>query len=269
VSLSSPPPFLSTLFVPHPHIHSTYHLFPRATNSWITGHSYIVYGPLCNGATSVVFEGLPTYPDGGRYWDMVERLRISQLYTAPTAIRALKRLGDDFVTKYDRSSLRVLGSVGEPINPEAWKWYFEVIGGSRCAVVDTFWQTETGGHMITPLPGATPTKPGSATLPFFGIEPVIIDPHTGHILEGNDVEGVLGFKKPWPSVARSIYGDHPRYLETYMKLYPGYYFTGDGAHRDSDGYYWIRGRVDGDHFSFLSFSLSLSLSEKLNWLSFR
>jgi len=212
---------------------------------WITGHSYIVYGPLCNGATTVVFESLPTYPDGGRYWDMVQRLKITQLYTAPTAIRALKRLGDEFVTKYNRSSLRVLGSVGEPINPEAWKWYYEVIGESRCALVDTFWQTETGGLMITPLPGATPTKPGSATLPFFGIEPIIIDPQSGRIVEGNGVDGVLGFKRPWPSVARSIYGDHPRYLETYMKLYPGSYFTGDGAHRDADGYYWIRGRVDG------------------------
>jgi len=211
---------------------------------WITGHSYIVYGPLCNGATTVMFESIPTYPDAGRYWDMVDRLGITQFYGAPTAIRALKRMGDEILTKYKMTSLRILGSVGEPINPEAWRWYYEQIGKSQCGLVDTFWQTETGGIMIAPLPGATPLKPGSATLPFFGVEPVIIDPHSGKVMEGNDVEGVLAFKRPWPSIARSVYGDHQRYLETYMKMYPGFYFTGDGAYRDAKGYYWIRGRVD-------------------------
>ena len=210
---------------------------------WVTGHSYVVYGPLCNGGTSFMFEGIPTYPDSGRYWDMVQRHRITQFYTAPTAIRAIMRDGDGPVKQFDRSSLRVLGSVGEPINPEAWRWYYEVVGESRCAIVDTFWQTETGGHMITPLPGATPLKPGSATLPFFGIEPKILD-EKGAVLDGNDVSGVLVFSRGWPGIARTIYGDHQRYLETYFKPFPGHYFTGDGCRRDADGYYWITGRVD-------------------------
>lgn len=210
---------------------------------WVTGHSYVIYGPLCNGATTVMFESIPTYPDAGRYWDMVERLKITQFYTAPTAIRAIAKEGDDFVTKYDRSSLRVLGSVGEPINPEVWKWYYEVVGNSNCNIVDTWWQTETGGIMITPLPGATPTKPGSATFPFFGIEPVILD-DKGNEIEGNDVSGLLAIKSAWPSMARTIYGDHERFMQTYLTAFPGYYFTGDGCRRDEDGYYWITGRVD-------------------------
>lgn len=203
-----------------------------------------MYGPLSNGATTVTFDSVPTFPDAGRYWDLVDRFKITQLYTSPTAIRALMKFGNDPVAKYDLSSLRVLGSVGEPINPEAWKWYNEVVGRKRCAIVDTFWQTETGAIIITPLPGATPTKPGSATLPFFGIEPAILDPQTGAVLEGNNVSGVLAIKRPWPSMARTIHGDHARFMSTYLTVYPGYYFTGDGADRDQDGYYWIRGRVD-------------------------
>jgi acetyl-CoA synthetase len=210
---------------------------------WITGHSYVIYGPLVNGATTVLFESIPTYPDAGRYWDMVERLNINQFYTAPTAIRAIQRAGDEFVKKYDRSSLRVLGTVGEPINPDTWKWYYEVVGDGKCSIVDTWWQTETGGIMITPLPGATPTKPGSATLPFLGIEPVLLSPE-GNELEGNDVSGLLAIKRPWPGMARTIQGDHQRFLKTYLAPYQGYYLTGDGARRDKDGYYWITGRVD-------------------------
>jgi acetyl-CoA synthetase len=211
---------------------------------WITGHSYVVYGPLCNGATTVLFESIPTYPDAGRYWDMVERLGINIFYTAPTAIRAIAREGDEFVKKYDRSSLRVLGSVGEPINPEAWRWYYDVVGDSQCTIVDTWWQTETGGIMITPLPGVTENKPGSATRPFFGVEPVLLDAGSGKELEGNDVSGVLAIKESWPSQARTIWGDHQRFMDTYLRPYPGYYFTGDGCRRDEDGYYWITGRVD-------------------------
>jgi acetyl-CoA synthetase len=210
---------------------------------WVTGHSYIVYGPLCNGATSFMFEGIPTYPDAGRYWDMVQRHGINSFYTAPTAIRAIAKDGDELVSKYDRKSLRVLGSVGEPINPEAWRWYFEVVGEKRCSIVDTFWQTETGGHMITPLPGAIELKPGSATVPFFGVVPVVLD-DKGVEQQGNDVSGILAFKTPWPGIARTIYGDHSRFVNTYFKIYPGYYFTGDGCRRDKDGYYWITGRVD-------------------------
>ena len=210
---------------------------------WVTGHSYVVYGPLANGATTVMFESIPTYPDSGRYWDMVERLKITQFYTAPTAIRAIAKDGDSFVKKYDRSSLRVLGSVGEPINPEVWKWYYNVVGEGRCNIVDTWWQTETGGIMITPLPGATPVKPGSATLPFFGIEPVVLD-EKGVELNGNGVSGLLAIKKSWPGMARTIQGDHERFMQTYFNMYPGYYFTGDGCRRDEDGYYWITGRVD-------------------------
>ncbi|KAJ1737179.1 acetyl-coenzyme A synthetase 2 [Coemansia sp. Benny D160-2] len=211
---------------------------------WITGHSYVVYGPLALGSTSVIFESVPTYPDASRFWRLVEDHRITQFYTAPTALRALRRHGDAFVTACDLSSLRVIGSVGEPINPDAWTWYNEVVGGGRCAVVDTYWQTETGSHVISPLPGATPAKPGSATFPFFGIELAILDATTGAELAGNDVSGVLAIKRPWPSMARTIAGDHKRFLETYLRPYPGYYFAGDGASRDADGYYWIRGRVD-------------------------
>ena len=210
---------------------------------WITGHSYVVYGPLCNGATTVMFESIPTYPDCGRYWDMVERLKINSFYTAPTAIRAIAREGDDLVTKYDRSSLRVLGTVGEPINPEAWRWYYDVVGDSKCTIVDTWWQTETGGHMITPIPGATDLKPGSASFPFFGVQTVVLDDQ-GNELEGNGVSGLLAIKASWPSQARTIYGDHERFLNTYLRPYAGYYFTGDGCRRDEDGYYWITGRVD-------------------------
>jgi acetyl-CoA synthetase len=210
---------------------------------WITGHSYVVYGPLANGATTVMFESIPTYPDAGRYWDMVERHKITQFYTAPTAIRAVARLGDEFVKKYDRSSLRVLGSVGEPINPESWHWYNDVVGEGRCNIVDTWWQTETGGIMITPLPGATPTKPGSATFPFFGIQPVLLDDE-GKEIEGNGVAGLLAIKSPWPGMARTIQGDHQRFEKTYLDSFPGYYLTGDGCRRDEGGYYWITGRVD-------------------------
>jgi len=211
---------------------------------WVTGHSYIVYGPLANGATTIMFEGIPTYPDAGRFWDVVDRLKVTQFYTAPTAIRALMSHGEEVPNNYDLSTLRVLGSVGEPINPEAWRWYHKNIGRGRCPIVDTWWQTETGGILITPLPGCTPTKPGSATFPFFGVKPVIIEAETGKVLKGNGVEGVLAMEEPWPSQMRTIYGDHDRFEETYFRLYPGYYFTGDGCRRDEDGYYWITGRVD-------------------------
>ena len=209
---------------------------------WITGHTYIVYGPLCNGTTTVMFESIPTYPDAGRYWDMVERHKISIFYTAPTAIRALAAYGDEPVTRYDRSSLRVLGTVGEPINPDAWRWYYNVVGEGRCNIVDTWWQTETGGICITPVAPATPTKPGSATLPMPGIEPVLLD-QDAHLLRGPG-EGRLCITQPWPGMARTVWGDHPRYVATYFTTYPGYYFTGDGCRRDSDGYHWITGRVD-------------------------
>jgi acetyl-CoA synthetase len=210
---------------------------------WITGHTYVVYGPLLNGATTVLFESIPNYPDAGRYWEMVERLKINQFYTAPTAIRAIQREGDDFVKKYDRSSLRILGTVGEPISPETWKWYYEVVGEKRCAVVDTWWQTETGGIMLSPMPGATPLKPGSTTLPFFGIKPVLLT-EEGQEIEGNSVSGLLAIKNPWPGMARTIQGDHSRFFNTYLERFRGYYLTGDGATRDADGYYWITGRVD-------------------------
>lgn len=209
---------------------------------WITGHSYIVYGPLCNGATSLVFEGVPNYPDASRFWQVCDKHKVNTFYTAPTAIRALMREGDDPVKKTSRQSIRLLGTVGEPINPEAWEWYNQIVGDNRCPIVDTWWQTETGGHMITPLPGATPLKPGSATNPFFGIEPVIVD-EKGNELEG-ECEGILLIKRSWPGQMRTVYGNHERFFETYFKLYPGYYFTGDGAKRDKDGYYWITGRVD-------------------------
>jgi len=218
--------------------------FCAADIGWITGHSYIVYGPLANGATTVVFESTPLYPDPGRYWQIVDDLGVNVIYTAPTALRALAQHGDEPVRRYRRSSLRILGTVGEPINPEVWRWYHDVVGEGRCAVVDTWWQTETGGVLITPLPGAIPTKPGSATLPFFGVKPVIIDPATGQVLEGNGVAGALCLATSWPGQARTVWGDHQRFKETYYGTYPGYYFTGDGARRDEDGYYWITGRID-------------------------
>jgi len=211
---------------------------------WITGHSYIVYGPLANGATTVMFESLPTYPDAGRYWDLCQRHGVNQFYTAPTAIRALMKFGAEPIKKYDLSSLRVLGTVGEPINPEAWRFFFNEVGKGRCVIVDTFWQTETGGHMITNLPGCQPMKPGAASLPMFGVRPVIVDPTSGQPIEGNNVEGVLCVGQPWPGIARSIWGDHGRYMDTYLNPYKGLYFTGDGCRRDKDGYIWITGRVD-------------------------
>ena len=214
-----------------------------ADAGWITGHSYIVYGPLANGATTVMFESTPTYPDAGRYWRMVDDLGINIFYTAPTALRAIARMGDEHVTRYSRESLRVLGTVGEPINPETWRWYHDVVGDKRCAVVDTWWQTETGGILITPLPGVTPTKPGSATLPFFGVKPVVMDAD-GNPQEGNGVSGALCMATPWPGQARTVHGDHQRFKETYFTQFPGYYFTGDGCRRDEDGYYWITGRID-------------------------
>ena len=216
--------------------------FCTADVGWITGHSYLVYGPLANGATVVMFEGVPTYPDAGRFWQIIEQHKVNSFYTAPTAIRALMREGDAWVEKYDCSFLRVLGSVGEPINPEAWQWYYNVVGDARCPIVDTYWQTETGGHVITPLPTAAAVKPGSATRPFFGIKPVIVD-NDGKILNGI-AAGNLCIAAPWPGIARSIYGDHARFIDTYFKTYPGLYFTGDGARRDQDGDYWITGRVD-------------------------
>jgi acetyl-CoA synthetase len=211
---------------------------------WITGHSYIVYGPLANGATTVMFESVPVYPDPGRYWRMVDDLGINIFYTAPTALRAIAQSGDEPVKRYSRKSLRVLGTVGEPINPEIWRWYHDVVGEKRCAVVDTWWQTETGGILITPLPGATPTKPGSATLPFFGVKPVVVDPEKGTPIPGNGVSGALCLATPWPGQARTVWGDHQRFRDTYFSQYKGYYFTGDGCRRDEDGYYWITGRID-------------------------
>lgn len=215
-----------------------------ADAGWITGHSYIVYGPLLNGCSTFMFESTPMYPDNGRYWDMVQRHKISIFYTAPTAIRSLMRFGDDVPKKYDLSSLRILGTVGEPINPEAWRWYYQVIGNEKCDIVDTYWQTETGGHVVTNLPSITPMKPGSCTLPFYGIDAVVLDPKSGKEIEGNGVEGVLAIKQPWPGVTRTCLGDHERYLTVYMKPYPGYYFPGDGCRRDEDGFIWITGRVD-------------------------
>jgi len=211
---------------------------------WVTGHSYIIYGPLANGATTVMFEGVPTFPDAGRFWAVCEKHKVNQFYTAPTAIRALMGQGTEWVEKYDLSSLRVLGSVGEPINPEAWTWYDRHVGKGKCPIVDTFWQTETGGHLITPLPGATPTKPGSATLPFFGVKPVVLDPQTAVRIGETEAEGVLCIADSWPGQMRTVWGDHERFQETYFSQYRGYYFTGDGCRRDKDGYYWITGRVD-------------------------
>ncbi|KAM5343323.1 hypothetical protein ACJ41O_014289 [Fusarium nematophilum] len=224
-------------------IHENDQYFCAGDVGWITGHTYVVYAPLLLGVSTVVFEGTPTYPTITRYWDIIEKHQITQFYVAPTALRLLKRAGSD-PANHDTKSLRVLGSVGEPIAPEIWKWYYEIVGKGESHVVDTYWQTETGSHAVTPLAGVTPTKPGSACLPFFGIQTVLIDPVSGEELHGNGVEGVLAFKAPWPSMARTVYGDHQRFEETYLNVYKGYYFTGDGASRDQDGFYWIRGRVD-------------------------
>lgn len=216
--------------------------FTYGNNSWITGQSYSVYGVLGNGGTSVMFEGSAFDPDPGRCWAIVEKYNATQFYTAPTTIRGLMKYGDQHVQNYDRRSLRVLGSIGEPLNPAAWAWYHEVVGNGNCAIVDTFLQTETGGNVITPLPGATPTKPGSVTLPFFGVEAAIVN-EEGTEVEG-EAEGYLVFKKPWPSMLRAVYGDHDRFEATYFRKFPGYFYTGDSARRDEDGYYWINGRMD-------------------------
>jgi len=217
--------------------------FCAADIGWITGHSYIIYGPLANGATTVMFESIPTYPDAGRYWQIVDDLKVNIFYTAPTAIRAIARAGDLHLDRSSRHSLRILGTVGEPINPETWRWYLEKVGKSQCCIVDTWWQTETGGIMISPLPGVTPLKPGSATLPFFGVKPLLVDDE-GEVIEGNGVSGNLCIAQTWPGQARTVWGDHHRFYETYFSQYPGLYFTGDGCRRDEDGYYWITGRVD-------------------------
>ncbi|KNG94999.1 acetate--CoA ligase [Pseudaestuariivita atlantica] len=211
---------------------------------WVTGHSYIVYGPLANGATTLMFEGVPTYPDASRFWQVCEEHKVNQFYTAPTALRALMGQGDNYVTKCDLSSLRILGTVGEPINPEAWEWYYKVVGGSRCPIVDTWWQTETGGHMMTPLPGAHAAKPGSAMKPFFGVQPVVLEPQSGEEITTYPCEGVLCIKDSWPSQMRTVWGDHERFMKTYFSDYKGYYFAGDGCKRDEDGDWWITGRVD-------------------------
>ena len=211
---------------------------------WVTGHSYIVYGPLANGATTLMFEGVPNYPDPGRFWEVCAKHAVTQFYTAPTAIRSLMAQGPDWVAKHDLSSLKLLGSVGEPINPEAWNWYNTHVGKGNCPIVDTFWQTETGGHIITPLPGAIPQKPGSATKPFFGVQPIVLDPATAQVQAAVETEGVLCIADSWPGQMRTLWGDHARFEEAYFSQYPGYYFTGDGCRRDADGYYWITGRVD-------------------------
>ena len=210
---------------------------------WVTGHTYVVYGPLANGATSLMFEGIPTYPDLSRFWQIIDKHKVNIFYTAPTAIRALMSAGNEPLTSTSRDSLKVLGTVGEPINPEAWEWYYKVIGNKNCPIVDTWWQTETGSHLITPLPGAHALKPGAATAPFFGINPVLLDDE-GIVIEGNPASGNLAIDRPWPSMMRSLYGDHQRFYDTYFSLFKGYYFTGDGARRDEDGTYWITGRVD-------------------------
>ncbi|MEO0485666.1 MAG: acetate--CoA ligase [Pseudomonadota bacterium] len=211
---------------------------------WVTGHSYIVYGPLANGATTLMFEGVPTYPDAGRFWAVCEKHKVNQFYTAPTAIRALMGQGNEFVEKYDLSDLKLLGTVGEPINPEAWTWYNDVVGKGRCPIVDTWWQTETGGHMMTPLPGAHAAKPGSAMKPFFGVEPVVLEPTSGEEITDYPCEGVLCIKDSWPGQMRTVFGDHDRFVKTYFSDYKGYYFAGDGCKRDADGDWWITGRVD-------------------------
>ena len=218
--------------------------FCGADIGWVTGHSYIIYGPLGNGATTIMFEGIPTYPAPDRCWEIIEKYGVNQFYTAPTAIRALAREGAEWPARHPMPTLKLLGTVGEPINPEAWRWYHVNVGKERCPIVDTWWQTETGGIMISPLPGAIPTKPGSATLPFFGVKPVLLDAESGLELEGNGIMGVLAIREPWPGQMRTIYGDHQRFEDTYFQQYKGYYFTGDGCRRDEDGYYWITGRVD-------------------------
>ena len=218
--------------------------FCAADIGWVTGHSYIIYGPLANGATTVMFESVPTYPDASRYWSIIEDLKVNIFYTSPTALRALAQFGDEAVTKHDRSSLKVLGSVGEPINPEIWNWYNEVVGDKRCPIVDTWWQTETGGILISPIPHVTPLKAGSATRPLYGIEPILVDANSGEEIVGNSVEGALCINRSWPGLARTIYGDHKRFKNTYFSQYPGKYFTGDGCKRDEDGHYWISGRID-------------------------
>ncbi|KAH7143549.1 acetyl-coenzyme A synthetase-like protein 1 [Dactylonectria macrodidyma] len=225
-------------------IHDNDRFFCGCDVGWITGHTYVVYAPLLLGITTVVFEGTPTYPTYSRYWDIIEAHKVSQFYVAPTALRVLKRAGSEHIPENAMRHLRVLGSVGEPIAPEVWKWYFEVVGKKESHIVDTYWQTETGCNVITPLAAITPMKPGSASLPFFGIEPVILDPVSGEEIEGSNVEGVLAFKQPWPSMARTVWGAHARYMDTYLNPFGGYYYTGDGASRDEDGFYWIRGRVD-------------------------
>lgn len=225
-------------------IHPEDILFTAGDVGWITGHTYALYGPLSLGVPTIVFEGTPAFPDFGRFWQIVEKYKATHFYVAPTALRLLRKSGEDEIDKYDLSSLRTLGSVGEPISPDIWSWYHEKIGKGRCHVSDTYWQTESGSHFIAPIAGVTPNKPGSASLPFFGIQACLIDPVKGTEIEGNDVEGVLAIKDSWPSMARSVYKNHTKYMDTYLKPYPGYYFTGDGAARDHDGYYWIRGRVD-------------------------
>jgi acetyl-CoA synthetase len=221
--------------------------FCTADCGWITGHTYLCYGPLLVGATSVLFEGIPTHPTYSRFWQIVDKYKVTQFYTAPTAIRSLMSHGNKFVESSNRTSLRVMGTVGEPINPEAWKWYHEVVGNSKAAIVDTYWQTETGGIIISPLPGSIPTKPGSATVPFFGVEPVVYKQGENNEIKqisSTEAEGLLAIKKPWPGMARTIFGDHKRYEDTYFSTIDGVYFTGDGCRRDSDGYYWLTGRVD-------------------------
>ncbi|RVU86409.1 acetate--CoA ligase [Leucothrix sargassi] len=235
---------------------------------WVTGHTYIVYGPLTNGATTVMFEGIPTYPDISRFWDIVDKHNVSIFYTAPTAIRSLMAAGNEPVEKTSRKSLRVLGTVGEPINPEAWDWYYNVVGNGKCPIVDTWWQTETGAHMMTPLPGVNDLKPGSAMQPFFGVKPVLLDDE-GNEIEGNPAAGNLAIDRPWPSALRTVYGDHKRFYETYFAMFKGYYFTGDGARRDEDGHYWITGRVDdvlnvsGHRLGTAEIEAALGLHEKV------
>ena len=215
-----------------------------ADMGWITGHTYGLYGPLINGLTSILHEGVPSYPDFSRYWEIVEKYKVDKFYTAPTVIRSLAKEGEDPVLKHDISSLKLLGTVGEPINPEAWRWYYHYIGKDQCPIIDTWWQTETGGHLITPLPGVSPIKPGSCSFPFFGVDPVIIDPDSGAIAKYPNQEGALCIRRPWPGMARTVYGDHDRFIETYFSRVPGMYFTGDGAKKDEDGYFWITGRID-------------------------
>ncbi|GME90009.1 unnamed protein product [Ambrosiozyma monospora] len=225
-------------------VHEDDTIFTAGDVGWITGHSYVVYGPLLNGATTVVFEGTPAYPTFSRYWEIVDAHKVNQFYVAPTALRLLKRAGEKFVTPYKLDTLRTLGSVGEPIAKDVWEWYNDNVGRGKAHICDTYWQTESGSHLICPLAGVTPTKPGSASFPFFGIDPAIVDPVTGQELKGNEVEGVLAIRNSWPSMARSIWGDYSRFMDTYQNPYKGFYFSGDGAARDKDGFYWILGRVD-------------------------